>query len=96
MELRSQERMIISRESAKRKFVGCAIIYMAMVPAPLLLMGKPVWAFFACIVFVTFAYVCPAFFAPTKRELDRLMHYDSRDQSACDDPLGAFYGPDSH
>lgn len=51
-------------------------------------MGQLVWAFFAVLAFVTFAYVNPGFFAPTEQELKRLMHYDSKDQMRDDNPMG--------
>lgn len=88
MELRSQEREIISKAAARRTMVGYFIIYSSLVAAPLLLMGHLVWAFFAILVFVTFAYVNPGFFAPTEQELKRLMHYDSTDQMRGDNPTG--------
>lgn len=68
--------------------VGHFIVYALLVPTPLLLTGHLVWAFFAMLVFVTFAYVCPSFFAPSKKELDELMHYDSKDQTRADNPMG--------
>lgn len=88
MELRSQEREIISKAAARRTMVGHFIIYMLLIPTPLLLMGQLVWAFFAVLAFVTFAYVNPGFFAPTEQELKRLMHYDSKDQMRDDNPMG--------
>ncbi|MBI2810708.1 MAG: hypothetical protein HYX67_07775 [Candidatus Melainabacteria bacterium] len=88
MELQSQEREIISKAAAKRTMVGHFIIYTMLVPTPLLLTGHLVWAFFAVIVFVTFAYVCPSFFAPTEKELKSLMYNDSSDQTRADNPMG--------
>ncbi|HEY9733639.1 MAG TPA: hypothetical protein V6C89_17090 [Drouetiella sp.] len=88
MENQIQEREVVSKAHARRTMVGHFIIYALLFPTPLLLTGHLVWAFFAVLVFVTFAYVFPSFFAPDERELNRLMHNDSSDQTRDENPMG--------